>query len=71
MGVNVRTFARCGLGGPVGSPFVWMNAKFTGSVQFGLHVPDESHASPNVSRAAHQCALSQLCESMIGAYPGG
>ena len=36
LGVNDARFASCGLGGPVGTPFVWMNAKFVGSMQLLL-----------------------------------
>ena len=70
-GVNDATFARCGLGGPVGTPLVWMNAKLAGSVQFGLQFPVTGHSRLKVRSAAHQCRLSQLCESIIGAKPGG
>src|SRR5215471_6555260 len=33
LGVNVARVESCGLGGPAGTPFRWMKAKFTGSMQ--------------------------------------
>src|ERR1700733_9287356 len=39
LGVTEARSASCGLGGPVGTPVVWMKAPLTGSVQFGLHDP--------------------------------
>jgi hypothetical protein len=38
LGVNDAAVDSCGLGGPVGTPLVWMNAKFVGSTPFGLQV---------------------------------
>jgi hypothetical protein len=42
-GVTDARSDSCGLGGPVGTPFVWMKAKLTGSMQLLLHVPPASH----------------------------
>src|SRR5215470_9859563 len=39
-GVTVVRSLSCGLGGPAGTPLVWMKAKLMGSVQLGLHGPD-------------------------------
>jgi len=36
--MKVALFAVAGPGGPAGTPFFWMKAKFTGSVQFGFHI---------------------------------
>src|ERR1700745_4090003 len=36
LGVKVELFASPGPGGPAGTPFIWMKAKLTGSVQLGL-----------------------------------
>src|SRR5215472_15595102 len=38
LGVLVAMFESCGLGGPVGTPLVWMNAKFVGSMQWLLQL---------------------------------
>ncbi len=38
LGVNDAAVASCGLGGPVGTPSVWMNAKFVGSMQLLLQL---------------------------------
>ena len=35
-GVKLSRLASCGLGGPVGTPSLWMKAKLVGSMQFGL-----------------------------------
>ena len=51
-GVTVAGSESCGLGGPVGTPLRWMNPKFTGSVQFGLH------EAPSV-RATRPCGLGK------------
>src|ERR1700690_3086001 len=37
LGTKVLMLASCGLGSPVGTPLVWMNAKLTGSSQLALH----------------------------------
>src|SRR5271166_3145809 len=72
-GVTVALSASCGLGGPVGTPFVWMKAKLTGSMQLLLHEPDPSpvHSKLSMLSAEHQCLLSQLMLSENGAKPGG
>jgi hypothetical protein len=36
-GTDEARSAVCGLGGPGGTPSVWMNEKLTGSSQFALH----------------------------------
>jgi hypothetical protein len=69
--VTVATSDSCGLGGPVGTPLVWMNAKFTGSMQLPLHDPPAVHSTLSIVSAEHQCVLSQLIESSNGANPGG
>ena len=71
LGVYVRRLESCGLGGPSGIPSVWMNAKFTGSMQLSLHVPAALHATLSMVSAEHQWELSQLIESENGAKPGG
>src|ERR1700722_15296193 len=75
LGVNEESSLSCGLGGPVGTPLFWTNAKLTGSGQFWLH-PDGANPLPENSRlsifsAEHQCASSQLMLSVKGAKPGG
>jgi hypothetical protein len=70
-GVTDARSDSCGLGGPVGTPFVWMKAKLTGSMQLLLHVPPASHSTLSMVSAEHQCVLSQLIESANGANPGG
>src|SRR5215469_4627948 len=70
-GVTVLRLAFCGLGGPVGTPLVWMNAKLTGSTQLLLQVPERVHSSESIVSAAHQWALSQLMPFADGANPGG
>ncbi|MBO0824173.1 MAG: hypothetical protein J2P27_09985 [Actinobacteria bacterium] len=71
-GVKVARFASCGLGGPVGTPLVWMKPKLTGSMQFGLQVAKfRLHSRLSMVSAAHQCVLSQLMLSANGASPGG
>src|SRR5436305_5736086 len=71
LGVNVATLESCGLGGPAGTPFRWMNAKFTGSTQLLFMCPAASASSESMVSAAHQWVLSQLTESTNGAKPGG
>ena len=71
LGVTVALLDSCGLGGPVGTPLVWMKAKFTGSMQLSLHGPANVHATLSIVSAEHQCVLSQLIESRNGANPGG
>jgi hypothetical protein len=71
LGVNVCRLACCGLGGPTGTPSVWMNAKFTGSMQLLLQVPAALHSTLSMLSAEHQWVLSQLIESANGAKPGG
>src|SRR5581483_2121893 len=74
-GVSVELSLSCGLGGPAGTPLVAMNAKFTGSVQFGLQgsgfIPLPWHSRLSMVRAEHQCVSSQLVLSRKGAAPGG
>ena len=70
-GVNVARFDSCGLGGPAGTPFLWMNAKLTGSMQLSLQLPAASQATLSMVSAEHQWVLSQLIESSNGANPGG
>src|SRR5215470_8218551 len=49
----VLRLARCGLGGPVGTPFVWMNAKLIGSMQLLLHTLKSAwHSSESIVSAA-------------------
>src|SRR5689334_12655356 len=71
-GVNVAFVLRCGLGGPVGTPSVWIQPKLTGSKQLLLHGPEPLpvHSRLSIVRAAHQCVLSQLRLSTNGANPG-
>ena len=45
-GVKLDWFASCGLGGPVGTPFVWMNAKFVGSMQLVLQFWNAERRTP-------------------------
>src|SRR6202044_877980 len=72
LGVKVAVFASCGLGAPVGTPLFWMNAKFTGSSQFALHVANPSvHSRLSMVSAAHQCVVSQPELSTKGGSPGG
>ena len=71
LGVNVARSDSCGLGGPAGTPLVWMNAKLTGSMQLSLHDPEAVHSTLSMVSAEHQCVLSQLIESSNGANPGG
>src|SRR5215472_1845086 len=70
-GVTELRSDRCGLGGPVGTPLVWMKAKLTGSTQLLLQVPETVHSSESIVSAAHQCVLLQLRASANGANPGG
>ena len=69
-GVTVVRSLSCGLGGPVGTPLVWIQPKLTGSVQFGLQVPSAAHSRLSMVSAEHQCVLSQLMLSAKGAKPG-
>jgi hypothetical protein len=39
LGVKVAPLDSCGLGGPAGTPFRWMKAKFTGSMQLLFMLP--------------------------------
>ena len=67
-----RALESCGLGGPVGTPFVWMNAKFVGSSQLVLQFANPSvHSRSLMCSDAHQCVLSHEIESANGANPGG
>ena len=68
----VAVFASCGLGGPVGTPLVWMNAKFVGSSQFVLQLAKfVVHSRSLMCSDAHHARLLQLTLSMNGAMPGG
>jgi hypothetical protein len=70
-GVSVARSASCGLGGPVGTPSRWMNAKLTGSKQLSLQVePSGLHSRLSMLSAEHQWRLSQLMLSANGAKPG-
>src|SRR5689334_11545737 len=71
LGVDVLRLASCGLGGPVGTPLVWMKAKLIGSTQLLLQTPVVVHSSESMVSAAHQWELSQLMPSANGANPGG
>src|SRR6516162_8468448 len=70
-GVTVLRSAFCGLGGPVGTPLVWIKAKLIGSTQLLLQVPETVHSSESIVSAAHQWLLLQLMLSTNGANPGG
>ena len=70
-GVTVDRLESCGLGGPAGTPFRWMKAKFTGSMQLLFICRALSASSESMLSAAHQWVLSQLTESANGAKPGG
>src|SRR5580704_11684785 len=62
----------CGLGGPVGTPFVWMNAKLVVSLQLLLQLTKLNvHSASLMCSDAHHCVLLQLTFSMNGASPGG
>ncbi len=71
LGVYVARFGLLRAGRPGGTPFVWMKAKLTGSMQLLLHVPPASHSTLSMVSAEHQWVLSQLIESSNGANPGG
>ena len=71
-GVAVLPLASCGLGGPVGTPSLWMNAKLVGSMQLLLQFTNPSwHSRSLMCSEAHQCVLSHEIESANGANPGG
>src|SRR5580658_7177101 len=58
---SVAVSASCGDGGPVGTPFRWMNAKLIGSSQLVLQLANAAvHSRLSMVSAAHQCVLSQL-----------
>ena len=73
LGVTVARSLSCGLGGPVGTPLVWMKPKLTGSGQLPLQCPDPLplHSRLSMVSAEHQCVSSQLVLSINGAKPGG
>src|SRR5215831_18443482 len=72
LGVLVARSASCGLGRPVGTPLVWMKAKFVGSMQLLLQLPKFTvHSASLICSDAHQCLLLQLMLSTNGAIPGG
>src|ERR1022692_2629624 len=73
LGVSVARSLSCGLGGPVGTPLVWMKPKFTGSGQLLLHGPEPlpTHSRLSIVSAEHQWVASQLVASANGANPGG
>src|SRR5436305_5420647 len=72
LGVTVLRSARCGLGGPVGTPLVWTKAKLIGSMHLLLQTVNPAvHSSESIVSAAHQCVSSQLMPSANGANPGG
>ena len=71
LGVLVSPVASCGLGGPVGMPSRWMNAKLVGSSQFVLQFTKPSwHSRSLMCSDAHQWVLSHETESANGAKPG-
>ena len=54
-GVTVARSDSCGLGGPVGTPLCWMNAKLTGSMQFRCRwKPSGLHSRLSMVSAEHQ-----------------
>ena len=56
----------------MGTPFVWMNAKFVGSSQLVLQLANPSvHSRSLMCSDAHQWVLSHEIESANGAKPGG
>src|SRR5437764_9989653 len=73
LGVALARLESCGLGGPVGTPLVWMKAKLTGSTQLLLQGPEPLpvHSRLSMVSAEHQWVLSQLMLSANGANPGG
>src|ERR1700674_1373039 len=72
LGVFVARLASCGLGGPVGTPSVWMKAKLVGSMHALLQLAKFSvHSRSLMWREAHQWVLSQLRLSTNGANTGG
>src|SRR6266568_1025643 len=72
LGVKVARSASCGLGGPAGTPLVWIIAKLMGSTQLLLQWPKfVVHSRLSMVMAEHQWVLSQLAESTMGAMPGG
>src|SRR5215472_4255408 len=72
LGVLVAMSASCGLGGPVGTPLVWMNAKFVGSSQCRLQLAKLTvHSASLMCSDAHQWVPSQLMLSLNGPCPGG
>src|SRR6516164_3391888 len=71
-GVLVARSAFCGLGGPFGTPLVWMKAKFVGSAQLLLQLAKFTvHSRSLMCSDAHQNLLLQLMLSTNGAAPGG
>src|SRR5215468_84383 len=72
LGVTVARLLFCGLGGPVGTPLVWTQAKLTGSTQLLLQLPLPLpwHSRLSIVSAEHQWVLSQLVASTNGAKPG-
>src|SRR5215470_17736661 len=52
-GVSVLRSLSCGLGGPAGTPLVWIKAKLMGSTQSGLQVPSAAHSRLSMVRAEH------------------
>src|SRR5215467_8440257 len=60
-GVMVARSASCGLGGPAGTPLVWMKAKFVGSMQLVLQLTKFTvHSRSLMCSEAHQNLLLQL-----------
>jgi hypothetical protein len=54
-GVTVARSDSCGLGGPVGTPLCWINAKLTGSSQLPLQVERSGlHSRLSIVSAGHQ-----------------
>src|SRR5215469_13952117 len=62
LGVTVARLLSCGLGGPVGTPLVWIQPKFTGSMhlllQLSLGLPVFWHSRLSMVSAEHQWVLS-------------
>src|SRR5580698_1777230 len=72
LGTSLASVCSCGDGGPVGTPFFWMNPKFSGSSQSGLHCANPSvHSALSIVSAAHHCLSLQLSLSANGGLPGG
>ena len=71
--MNVLTLARCGFGGPAGTPLVARKAKLTGSMQLLLQVAKPKvHSRLSMVMAPHHFVALQLTASVQGGVkPGG